>query len=283
MGRKALHTREEVFAAADQLAANGRDVTASALLATLGGGSLTTIYKHLEAWEASRKDTPRPVVIEMPEAVSAAFARAWQAAAQEAGKEVAAIREKADAEVKAIGKRFEEALTNIERLEAEANEEASRWEAASARLAEQEAALREAATREAASNATLEQMCRQIEAQQEELGRVHADAEAERKERKAEINRLTGELERERIAGEATRQQTTETDQRQRREIEKQAVELAHLAALLDSERQATQRAGERAEKAEAEREEARQSASAAREEAARWRGQAEALRGRQF
>jgi peptidoglycan hydrolase CwlO-like protein len=206
MGRKALHTREEVFAAADQLAAGGQDVTASALLAALGGGSLTTIYKHLEAWEASRKDTPRPVAIEMPEAVSAAFARAWQAAAQEAGKEIAAIREKADAEVKAIGKRFEEALANIERLEAEANEEASRLEAASARIAEQEAALREAATREAALNATVEQMRCQIEAQQAELERVHAAAEAGRKEHKAELARLTALLDSERQAASAARE-----------------------------------------------------------------------------
>jgi chromosome segregation ATPase len=209
MGRKALHTREEVFAAADQLAAEGRDVTASALLASLGGGSLTTIYKHLEAWETSRKDTPRPVVIEMPEAVSAAFARAWQAAAQEAGKEIAAIREKTDAEIRAIGKRFEEALTNIERLEAEANEDAARLESLAAQLADRDTALREAATREAALKATVEQMGRQIDAQQAELERVHAEAEAERQERKAEIDRLTGELDRERRAGETARQETS--------------------------------------------------------------------------
>jgi DNA repair exonuclease SbcCD ATPase subunit len=175
MGRKALHTPEQVFAAADQLANEGQEVTASALLTALGGGSLTTIYRHLEAWEANRKDTPRPATIEMPEAVSTAFAQAWQAAAREAGKEIASIREKADTEVKEARKRYEEALGNIERLEAEANEDAGRLEALATRLAERENALQEAATEKAALAATVEQMRQQIEAQQKELERVHAE------------------------------------------------------------------------------------------------------------
>lgn len=175
MGRKALHTPEQVFAAADQLATAGQEVTASTLLAALGGGSLTTIYKHLEAWEANRKDAPRPIIIEMPEAVSAAFAQAWQTAAREAGKEIAAIREKADAEVKEARKRYEEALSNIEQLEAEANEDATRLEALTAQLAERDGALQEVATEKAALAATVEQMRQQIEAQQKELERVHAE------------------------------------------------------------------------------------------------------------
>jgi DNA repair exonuclease SbcCD ATPase subunit len=278
MGRKALHTQDEVFAAADQLAAGGHDVTATALLAALGGGSLTTIYRHLAAWEASRKDAPRPVAIDMPDTVSAAFAQAWQAAAREAGKEIAAIRDKADAETKILTKRFEEALAAIERLEAEANEEAGRLDALTARLAEQDSALRDAATDKAALAATVEQMRRQIAAQQAELERVHAEAEAERKERKAEIDRLAAELARERQAGEAARQQAAATGERQRRESAEQAAELARRTALLDAERETARRAHERAGQAEAARDAARQEASAAREEAARWRGQAEAL-----
>jgi len=51
MGRKALHTQEEVFQAADALAANGKEVTPTTLRDALGGGSLTTIYKHIDAWQ----------------------------------------------------------------------------------------------------------------------------------------------------------------------------------------------------------------------------------------
>lgn len=201
MGRKALHTPEEVFAAADRLAAEGRDVTASALLASLGGGSLTTIYRHLEAWEASRKDAPRPVAIEMPEAVSAAFARAWQAAAQEAGKEIAAIREKADAEVKEMRKRYEEALASIERLETEAEADAEQIESLTVQLADLDATLREATTREAALKATVGQIERQIEAQQAELEQERQAASTAREE----AARWRGQVEvlREQIKGES--------------------------------------------------------------------------------
>lgn len=282
MGRKALHTQDEVFAAADRMAAAGEDVTASALLATLGGGSLTTIYKHLEAWEAAHKDKPRPVMIDMPEAVRAAFAQAWQAAALEAGKEVAATREKADADVKAMTKRFDEALANIERLEAEANDEAVKSEAMSDKLAAQDKALQKMQTNEAALTATVEQMRQQIEAQQEELERVHKEAEAERQARKQESGRLTAEIERERQAAETIRQQAAEDAKRQRQEIERQGAEIAKLTALLETEREKQAAQQRRVEESEAALQEARQETNAAKEAAARWQGQVEVLQAQQ-
>lgn len=279
MGRKALHTQDEVFAAADRMAAAGEDVTASALLATLGGGSLTTIYKHLDAWEAARKDKPRPVMIDMPDMVKAAFAQAWQAAALEAGKEVAQVREKADAEVKATAKRFGEALANIERLEAEANDEAAKIEAMSEQLAAQDKALQEMKTKEAALAATVEQMRQQIEAQQAELERVHSEAEAERQARKQESERLNTEIERERQTAEAIRQQAAEESNRQRQEIERQGGEIAKLKALLDTEREKQEGQQRRVTEAETARDRSRQETSAAKEEAARWQGQVDALK----
>jgi chromosome segregation ATPase len=278
MGRKALHTQEEVFAAADRMSGAGEDVTASALLATLGGGSLTTIYKHLEAWEAAHKDKPRPVMIDMPEAVRAAFAQAWQAAALEAGKEVAATREKADAEVKAMTKRFDEALANIERLEAEANDEAAKSEAMSDKLATQDKALQDMHTKTAALTATVEQMRQQIEAQQAELERVHAEAESERQARKQESERLTGEIERERQAAETIRQQAAEDANRQRQENERQGAEIAKLTALLETEREKQSEQQRRTSEAEAALNKAQQETSAAKEAAARLQGQVEAM-----
>ena len=129
MGRKAMHTQEQVFNAADQLVAAGQEVTPSTLRAALGGGSLTTIYKHLEAWQTIHKESPKVAVIAMPEAVERAFTAAWQAASAEAGKEIAAIREKSDREVKAATLRFEEALANISQLETEAEADAIKIEA----------------------------------------------------------------------------------------------------------------------------------------------------------
>ena len=60
MGRKALHTQDQVFEAADRLAASSREVTPTTLREALGGGSLTTIYRHLEAGEATRRAAPAP-------------------------------------------------------------------------------------------------------------------------------------------------------------------------------------------------------------------------------
>jgi hypothetical protein len=43
-----------------------------------------TIYKHLDAWQVSKKDVPVQAVFEMPEPVKAAFNGTWQIAANEA-------------------------------------------------------------------------------------------------------------------------------------------------------------------------------------------------------
>lgn len=198
MGRKAQHTQEQAFMTADELAAKGVEVTATTLRDALGGGSMTTIYKHLAAWEESRKTAPAPAAIEMPDSVKAQFAGVWQALSVEAGREIAAIREKADTDIKAIKRRLDEALGAIEQLEAEAEADASALEVAQTELATVAQAAQQAATdaaaREAALAATAEQQRRQIEAQQTELSRVHGEAEAARQQHQAEIVRLTGQI-----------------------------------------------------------------------------------------
>lgn len=93
MGRRGSISEDQVFEAADALVAQGKEVTPTALLGSLGSGSFTTIYKHLSAWEASRATavTDRAAVI--PETVLSAFGAAWRAASAEAGKEVLAVKE----------------------------------------------------------------------------------------------------------------------------------------------------------------------------------------------
>lgn len=200
MGRKALHTQEQVFEVADRMAAGGQEVTPTALLQALGGGSLTTIYKHLDAWQTSKKDAPVHAVFEMPEAVKGAFNAAWQTAANEAAREVAAIREKADMEVKGIARRLEEAISNIEQLESEADADATRIEKLERQLAVDKTAADAFATqavrRESALTATVEQMRHQIEAQAAELIRVHADHDGAREAHAAEVGRLTADFAR---------------------------------------------------------------------------------------
>ena len=195
MGRKAKHTQEQVFEAADRLAASGQEVTATALLDELGGGSLTTIYKHLDVWTASKKTAP-PVVMEQPEGVKAAFAAIWQAVTNEAAKEIAAIRQKADSEVKTATKLRDEAVAAIEQLEGEAEADAAKIETLERRITDQQGALNDAAVEAAALRAGSEKMVQQIEAQTAELERVHADHEAARQAHASELARLNADFAR---------------------------------------------------------------------------------------
>jgi chromosome segregation ATPase len=200
MPRKALHTEQQVFEAADKIAASGQEVTPTVLRTALGGGSLTTIYKHLEAWAKRGEAAPVQSVFEMPESVSSAFNLVWQTAANAAAKEVASIREKADIEVKAATRRFDEAIANIAQLETEAEADAARIEALEAQLAADklaaDAAATLAASNEAALRATVEQMGRQIEGQEAELRRVHAEQDQAREAHSKEVTRLTGDFAR---------------------------------------------------------------------------------------
>lgn len=182
MARKPLHTQEEVFAVADRLAGEGKEVTPSTLLRELGGGSLTTLYKHHEAWLEKRKAQAVPVPIEMPEAAHAAFRTLWSALTAEASKEIALIREKADADVKAAERRFAEALESIASLESESEAESARADALAEQIAQAGHAAQDAATaaasREAGLMAVADELRHQIEGFQQTL-REHAQREAD--------------------------------------------------------------------------------------------------------
>lgn len=232
MGRIAAHTQEQVFEAADKLAAEGKEVTQTTLREVLGRGSFSTLGKHIDAWQEARRTTPVPVVIDMPESVKAAFAQCWQAAAAEAGKEIAAIREKADAEIKGTKRRLDEALAEVERLEEDANADAATLEAAQNALAQTVKDAQQAATdataREAALSATAEQMQKQIEAQQAELARTHAEAEAANKQHAAEVARLTGDHSRQ-IAEQVAALQAAQA------EADRLRIQLAESAEKLEA------------------------------------------------
>lgn len=181
MGRIAAFTQEQVFEAADKLLETGNEVSPNSLRDLLGRGSYSTFVKHIETWQRARQEAPAPVAIEMPESVKAAFAQCWHAASTEAGKEIATIREKADAEIRAAKRSVDEALAAIEQLEAEAEADATRQEALEQQLSTERAAHAQATTegiaREAALTATTTQMRQQIEAQEAELVRVHRESD----------------------------------------------------------------------------------------------------------
>src|SRR5208282_2370127 len=110
MARRAVIEREELFRAANDMAADGKPVTALTLLEALGGGSYRTIYKYLKDWEQTReKTTPAATSADVPESVQNAVLSTWRVATMEAAKEVTAVKEKAAEEVKAAQTKLDEA------------------------------------------------------------------------------------------------------------------------------------------------------------------------------
>jgi chromosome segregation ATPase len=278
MGRRGSISEEQVFEAADALVAQGKEVTPTALLGSLGSGSFTTIYKHLSAWEASRATavTDRAAVI--PETVLSAFGAAWRAASAEAGKEVLAVKEQAAEDVAAAKAQFQEALETIERLEAESEADASRIDALSAKIAELEKALHQAENENAALKATSEQLRHQVKSQQSELDRVHKDADSERKRHQEEMAKATASASAAQDKAitqiEQLRQQVTDVQTK----LEKAERERAESQIKAQEAAGRADKAEERALKSEQETAQARKDKEAAIKEAAELRGKANAL-----
>jgi len=190
MARRAVVEREELFKAANTLVAEGKEVSAMAVLNELGGGSLTTIYKYLAEWEAGRSAKISPAVSEPPEVVKNAFMSTWRVATMEADREVIAAREKADEEVKAAQKQFEGALQAIQRLEADSEADNAQIEELKKRIADLEGALTASSNDKAALKATSEQLQHQVNLQQTELERLHKEIESTRNMHQEEIAQL---------------------------------------------------------------------------------------------
>jgi chromosome segregation ATPase len=278
MGRRGSISEEQVFEAADALVAQGKEVTPTALLGSLGSGSFTTIYKHLSAWEASRATavTDRAAVI--PDTVLSAFGAAWRAASAEAGKEVLAVKEQAAEDVAAAKAQFQEALETIERLEAESEADASRMDSLAANIAELEKALHQSENEKAALKATSEQLRHQVKSQESELERLHKDAESERKRHDLELSKASA------AASAAQDKANTQIEQ-----LRQQASDLQTKLEKAERERAESQlkaqeasgradKAEERALKSEQETAQARKDKEAAIKEAAELRGKANAL-----
>lgn len=191
MGRKAFFTKEEIFEAADTLVAEGKEVTATALLDILGGGSFTTIYRHLKAWQEKRPELAAPSKpAEIPEQVQTAFSSAWKVAMNEAARETAAVKEKAASDVKAAQRQLEEVLGQIDRLESESETDHQKIEDLSARVAELEADLQKSQSDATSYKATAEQLKHQVKSQESELERMHAELDRERDKHTKEIEKM---------------------------------------------------------------------------------------------
>lgn len=283
MGRKALFTEDDVFQAADGLAAEGKEVTATALLTALGGGSLTTIYKHLAEWRASRPaSSAGSVPLEIPEPVQGAFAAAWRAAVSEAGREIAAVREKSNEEIKAAQKQFQEALDSIARLETEGEADGAKIEALTGKVEELEGHLRKIENERSGLAATVEQQQQRIKSLETDLGLVRQEADAERKRHEVELERIRSDAdaERKRHAEEVAQVNKAMAAAQASASSEIEKLRKMVSESQLAGERTSLERneALKRAEKAEKEAGEAKKECDSSVKESAQLRGKIEAL-----
>jgi hypothetical protein len=200
MARRQAIEPEELFETANRLQAEGKEVTALTLLEALGGGSLRTIYKHLETWQQSRPVQVINTPDEIPPQVQASFAAAWRLAAQEARLEVAQVKEKAKEEVAAALRQFHGALEAIDKLEKEREAEEQAMEALHKLIAEMKAESATAEAEVAAEKARVEELREQLAAQQKDRDALLRDAaeskgqlEALREQNTSLLSKLTAD------------------------------------------------------------------------------------------
>jgi len=168
MARGPVIQEDELFEVANRLEAEGKEVTALALLEALGRGSLTTIYKHLEVWKTAKPAKVQLSNNEMPDRVKSAFLVAWREASQEAGLAVEEAREKAKEEVAAALKQFHGALEAIAKLEREKEEQDEAIESLQKQLAEAKADATKAESEGAAEKARADELREQLKTQQQD-------------------------------------------------------------------------------------------------------------------
>jgi len=166
MARNIPIDRDEVIETANRLEAEGKEVTALTMLSALGRGSLTTIYKHLDAWRETKPVKSPVVQADQPEPVKTAFATAWRVAAEEAARETTVIREKAAEEVKGALRQFHGALEALAKVEADREADAEAIEGLHGIIAEQKAQIGKLESEVAAANARADELRDQLKSLQ---------------------------------------------------------------------------------------------------------------------
>ena len=266
-------TKEQIFSAADELAAGGQKPTLEAIRQRTGG-SYTTISPALNEWKARQATAAAPLREPAPQAVADRLAElgadVWAVALDLANARLAVEREaleKARAELEADRN---EATELADKLAGDV--EALQWgdmvlvdvaAAARGEADELRASLTAAQEQAHTAEARAQEIERRAGELRTELDRAHQDADQARgalAEQQKASQAAAAQLDQ--VRGELVKAQAkAEADQEAHQEQRKTAAAEAHRMA-------------ERLTAAQGERDQARQDASAAREEAARLAGQ---------
>lgn len=193
-----IATKETVYAACDALAKEGIKPSILTLREKIGGGSYSTVSRHLEAWQAEQAVNPALSIELPPAAETAALDMAktiWALAERDITAKTAAIREAAENKVAMISDDFDIAKKEIERLDGLLEESQAKVEAAQKVITAKDAELNE--LRVQASRA--DDLEKRLVAAEAALAASRAESEA----RAIEASRSVGVIEslREQIAG----------------------------------------------------------------------------------
>jgi chromosome segregation ATPase len=271
-------TKEQIFAAADELDAAGQNPTLAAVRKAVGGGSFTTISEAMSEWRASKTAQAAPMREPAPQAVTDKLAELgadlWGVALEMANTRLAAEREALEGVRVEMEAARQEAAELADQLTVELDETKSRL----ASIEAAEAAARGEADAQRDELAAMRERVATAEARagelRTELDHAHTDAAAQRaKLEKAEAHGfgLTDRVnELQALVYEANAELATVKG---KAEAADQAHQEQRRAAAQEAHRQA-----ERLTAIQAERDEARRDAATAKEEAATLRGRAQAL-----
>lgn len=257
-------TKEQIFSAADELAAAGQKPTLEAIR-QITGGSYTTISPALNEWKARQAAQATPLREPAPQAVADRLA--------EVGAEVWSIAlELANARLAAEREALDKARADLEADRAEATELADRL---AAQVEELQSRLASIEAAEQAARIEADELRNQLAAAQEQAHTAEARAQ--------EIERRAGELRTE-------LDRAHQTSQAAAAQLDQVRAELAKVQAKAEAEQEAHQeqrkqaaaeahRMAERLTAAQAERDQATKAAAQAREDAARLAGQLDTLK----
>jgi predicted phage tail protein len=291
----AMATKEQIWTAADELAAEGKKATLQAVRERLGSGSYTDISAAMQTWRSSKQVGTAPIREPAPAAIAERLGEfggeIWVAALELANGRLAAEREA-----------LEQARQEAEQTRQEAADLADQL---AAELDEARAEIGLQAEQLAASAGEIEQLRGELHTQTEAVATaVHrADtAEAARAELQARVEQLTALLDREQAAhakaeaeaktsGEQCAELRAKLDAAERRAAEMEARANTHEQSAAQARREAEnariaeQSCQARLESATREIEGLRADKAAAEERyrraadsAARWQGRLETL-----
>jgi colicin import membrane protein len=177
-------TREQVFEAADALAAEGTQPTAK-LVRDRTGGSFSTITPHLAAWKDERGGRGVANIPDMPESVAGAARAVWAAAWNAAQEAIKTERDGLSAARRALEKEHAELAQEIVELEAKLDTMQAERDSLAATLEAETKRHREA-----------EEKMGDLRIENARLGERIANTERRADELRDQVTRLEGELAR---------------------------------------------------------------------------------------